>query len=146
MITKSDILPCLVAIVGLTNVVSPDGMLHQWQKSLQSSLQDQQFQVGSFTVSIPPNWDYQEDTVYLPDGTSCEIKQSARSTDTLDRLVNLLEKKYPGLKVVDNNSQKVIVLNQEKTIVAYENSEQYMLVTVPLQRVSDLLRGFSVKP
>jgi hypothetical protein len=144
MISKSDILPSLVAVVGVVSLANPDGMLEQWRKSIHASVSPQQIQAGEFSMTIPVNWKFQEDALVLSDGTSCEVRQSPKSPHTMSRLLDVLRQKYPNLKVVENTTHQVLVLNQEKTIIVFEGVNQYLFLTVPLSHVPELLKGFSL--
>lgn len=144
MISKSDILPSLVAVVSVVSLANPNSMLEQWKQSIHSSLSPKQVQAGEFSMTIPPNWTFQEGVLILSDGTSCEVRQSPKSPHTISRLLDVLREKYPNLKVVENSTHQVLVLNQDKTIIIFEGSNQYLLLTVPLSHVAELLRGFSL--
>jgi hypothetical protein len=144
MITKSDILPSLVAVVSVVSLANPNGMLEQWRESLHSSLSPKQIRSGEFTMTIPPSWEFHENALILSDGTNCEVRQSPKTPQTMSRLLAVLQQKYPKLKVVENTTHQVLVLNQEKTIVIFEGAQEYLLITVPLSHVSELLKGFSL--
>lgn len=144
MISKSDILPSLVAVVGVVSLANPNGMLEQWRKTIHDSLSPKHVQAGEFSMTIPPNWEFKADALVLSDGTSCEVRQSPKSAHTMSRLLNVLRQKYPNLKIVENSTHQVLVLNQDKTIIVFEGTNQYLLLTVPLSHVPELLKGFSL--
>lgn len=144
MLTKNDVLPSLVVIVGVISMGNPNGMLAHWRESINTSVSPHQVQAGEFAITMPPNWKFKDNTLSLGDGTVCEVRQSPKTSQTMNKLLELLKQKYPTLKVVENATHQVLVLNHEKTIIVFEGSNQYLLVTVPLSHVSELLKGLSL--